>query len=376
MKDVMGVIYTTKDDIALRELTASRAVAALPAIGRYRIIDFILSDMVNSGIRNVGIIMQRNYHSLMDHLGSGKEWDLHTKTDGLFILPPFQTVENLGTYDGTIDSLRSNLSYLRRSTQEYVIFTSTYNVFNTTFNDMVDEHIKSGADITVMYTKSPHLVRPSSYNRAQHSYLLLDEDNNILDIENGPDKPQYPNCSMNVFLIRRKLLLYLIDQAYSHGYHSVHKDLLPNYIEQGSLKIRGYEYKGYTRRIESIPSYYAFNMDMLDVKTRTDFFAQNPIYTKVRDEVPAKYGPDAKVSNSLLADGCIIDGTVQNSVLFRGVRVEKGAVVRNSIIMQECEIQRDVVVENVIFDKGVIITSGKLIGQEKYPIVIGKKTTL
>ena len=172
MKDVMGVIYTTKDDIALRELTASRAVAALPVVGRYRIIDFVLSSMVNSGIKNVGVIMQKNYHSLMDHLGAGKEWDLHTKNDGLFILPPFQTRENVGTYEGTIDSLRSNISYLRRSSQEYVILTSTYSVFNTTFDDMVKTHIESGADVTMMYTRRPLSDRLASSTIGQHNFIL------------------------------------------------------------------------------------------------------------------------------------------------------------------------------------------------------------
>ena len=376
MKDVMGVIYTTKDDIAFRELTASRAVAALPVVGRYRIIDFVLSSMVNSGIKNVGVIMQKNYHSLMDHLGAGKEWDLHTKNDGLFILPPFQTRENVGTYEGTIDSLRSNISYLRRSSQEYVILTSTYSVFNTTFDDMVKTHIESGADVTMMYTRRPLSDRLASSTIGQHNFIKLDEAGNVLDIEIGPDTPTYENFSMNVFLIRRKLLLHMIDQAVSRGVHSIHRDLQMNYVGQNILKIRGYEYKGYHKRVESIPSFYNFNMEMLDDQTRNEVFGSHPIYTKVRDEVPAKYALGAKAVNSLVADGCLIEGTVENSVLFRGVHVRRGAVVRNSIIMQECDIQENVEVENVIFDKAVTIRAGKLIGQRQYPIVIGKNMTL
>lgn len=375
MKDVMGVIYTTKDDIALRELTASRAVAALPVAGRYRIIDFVLSSMVNSGIKNVGVIMQRNYHSLMDHLGAGKEWDLHTKRDGLFILPPFQTRESTGTYSGTIESLRSNISYLRRSSQEYVILTSTYSVFNTTFNDMVDEHIQTGADVTMMYTRHAPEGRISTSTVSQHSYLKVDDKGNVLDIELGPEEPSYPNFDMSVILMSRKLLLHLVDQASARNISSMHH-MLMNYLNHGVLKIRGYEYKGYHKRVESIPSFYSFNMDMLDVSTRQHFFGDHPVYTKVRDEVPAKYGPQGKAINSLVADGCIIEGTVENSVLSRGVRVRRGAVVRNSIIMQECDVQENVELENVIFDKGVTIRAGKLIGQNQYPIVIGKNITL
>ena len=151
MKDVMGLIYTSKNETSLRELTASRAVAALPVAGRYRMIDFMLSNMVNSGIRNVGVIMQKNYHSLMDHLGSGKEWDLHTRNDGLFILPPFLTRDNVGSYRGILDALHSNLTYLRRSSQEYVILTNSHTVLNTTFDDLIDFHEETRADITLVY---------------------------------------------------------------------------------------------------------------------------------------------------------------------------------------------------------------------------------
>ncbi|MEF9894176.1 MAG: glucose-1-phosphate adenylyltransferase subunit GlgD [Clostridia bacterium] len=376
MKDVMGLIYTTKDDIALRELTISRAVAALPVIGRYRIIDFVLSSMVNSGIKNVGIIMQKNYHSLMDHLGAGKEWDLHTKNDGLFILPPFQTRENVGTYEGTIDGLRSNISYLRRSKQEYVIMSGSYSVFNTTFNDMVAEHIEKGADITMMYTREPFDNRISSSTIGQHNFLKLDAEGNVLDIEVGPNPPTYDCFSMSVLLMKRKLLLHMIDQAVSHGMHDMHRDIQMNYLRPNVLKIRGYEYKGYHKRVESIPSFFHLNMDMLDTERRHAFFDAHPVYTKVRDEVPAKFALGARAVNSLVADGCIIEGTVENSVLFRGVRVRRGAIVRNSILMQECDISENVELENVIFDKAVTIRSGKLIGQSEYPIVIGKNMTL
>ena len=376
MKDVMGIIYTTKDDITMRELTATRAVAALPVVGRYRMIDFMLSNMVNSGIRNVGVIMQKNYHSLMDHLGSGKEWDLHTRNDGLFILPPFQTRENVGTYDGTLDALRSNIGYLRRSKQEYAIVTGSYFVFSTTFDDMLAAHMESGADITVMYTKAGPDERLATALLGGHAYLNVDAEGNLLDLEVGPNVPNYPNLSMNVVLMKRTLLVHLVDQAVAHGMHSLHRDLLSYYVRNRLLKIKGYEFKGYQRRIDSIPSYYQFNMDMLDENIRQEIFGKHPVYTKVRDEVPAKYAVGAVASNSLVADGCIIEGTVIGSVLFRGVRVRRGAVVRNSVVMQESDIQEDVEVENVILDKTVTIRSGKLIGQRAYPIVIGKGMTL
>ncbi|NMD37234.1 MAG: glucose-1-phosphate adenylyltransferase subunit GlgD, partial [Christensenellaceae bacterium] len=162
MKNVMGIIYTGEKDEFLRELTILRAIAALPIAGRYRIIDFLISSMVNSNINNVGVIMQKNYHSLMDHLGSGKEYDLHGKNDGLFILPPFLTRENVGVYKGLLDALRSNMSYLRRSKQEYVIVTNSLFVINGKFNGMFDLHVQKDADITMMYSKEPDIQRSES----------------------------------------------------------------------------------------------------------------------------------------------------------------------------------------------------------------------
>lgn len=376
MKDVMGIIYTSKEDVSMRELTASRAISALPVAGRYRMIDFLLSSLVNTGIKNIGVIMQRNYHSLMDHLGSGKEWDLHTRNDGLFILPPFQTRENVGTYEGELDALRSNIGYLRRSRQEYVIIMGSYNIFNMTFDELIRQHIDSGADVTLMYAKNYLESRTSPTKLKQHMFLDVAEDMTIRDIEVGPNIATHPNLSMDVLMIRRKLLIHLIDQSISHGMHDIVGDMVVDYLRNKSINVMGYEYKGYIRRIESVLSYYRFNMDMLDYGIRKEMLLNNPVYTKVRDEVPAKYTNGSSVKHSLLADGCIIEGTVENSVLFRGVRVRRGAVVRNSVIMQESEIQEDVEVDTVILDKAVTLRSGRLIGQSAYPIVIGKNITL
>lgn len=376
MKSVMGIIYTTKDDIAMRELTASRAVAALPVAGRYRMIDFMLSNMVNSGIKNIGVIVQKNYHSLMDHLGSGQEWDLHTKTDGLFILPPFQTSKNVGTYDGTLDALRSNLDYLRRSKQEYAILTSSYGVFSMTYDDMLAEHLESGADISVMYTRNYKESTVPTSAMSGHTYFDVDEQGFVKELEIGPNVPNFPNFSMSVMLLKRTLLIHLVDQAVAHGMHDVHKDLLGFYVRAGTLKLKAHEFKGYYRCVESISSYYQFNMDMLNFDKRREMFGIKPVYTKVRDEVPAKYGVGAVIENSLVADGCIIEGTVINSVVSRGVRIRRGAVVKDSVIMQECDIKELVEVENVILDKLVTLRGGKLIGQRSYPIVIGKGVTL
>lgn len=376
MKDVMGVIYTSRNDLRLRELTMSRAVAALPVVSRYRIIDFVMSSLVNSGARNVGVIMQKNYHSLMDHLGSGKEWDLHTRNDGLFILPPYLTRDNVGTYGGMLEALRSNLRYLRRSKQEYLILTNSETVYNMNLDDALRYHIDNHADMTLIYTKAGN-IRFDQQVTDRHAYLDVDNRGNVVDYESGPVEPTYDNFYMDVLIIRREMLAHLVDQAVAHGERDFGKDIIQSHIRTGDMKIMGYEYKGYACRIESVLSLFRFNMDMLDVKTRHEMFNVNPVYTKVRDEVPAKYMHDSSAVNSLVADGCVIEGHIENSILFRGVRVAPGATVKNSIIMQDSEIQQGAEVENVILDKQVTIKrDGRLIGQPSYPIVIAKGSIL
>ena len=378
MNDVMGVIYTSKDNLNLRELTTNRVVAALPVAGRYRIIDFVLSNLVNSGVRNVGVIAQKNYHSLMDHLGSGKEWDLHTRNNGLFILPPFLTRENGGEYSGLVEALRANFDYLRRSTQPYVILSSSDYICNASFEDMVSQHLSSGADITMMYIKvrSEHLEFSSSAAN-NHSYLKIGEGNLVEDIEVNPNAANYPNLSMNVFMIKRTLLIHLIDQASARGAKDLDSEVIRPYINSGALKIMGYEFKGYYRRIETIKGFFKFNMDLLNYDVRRELFDTHPVYTKTRDEASAIYRSSAEVKNSLVANGCVIEGSVENCVLFRGVHVGRGAHLKDCIIMQDCYIEEEVEMENVILDKVVTVRAhGRLIGQRQYPIVIGKSVTL
>ena len=378
MNDVMGIVYTSKDDLTLRELTSQRAVAAIPVAGRYRIIDFTLSSLVNSNIHNVGIIAQKNYHSLMDHLGSGKDWDLHTRNNGLFILPPFLTRENGGEYSGVLDAPRANFDYLRRSRQEYVILTNSDYIMNTSFEPMIDQDIRTGADITLMYKKATsEITEFSSSSKNNHCYINVDENNKVTDIEINPNAASYENLYLNVMMIKRTMLIYIVDQVISHGSHDLYSDVLRPFIASGALKIMAYEEKGYYRRIETIRGYFNFNMDLLKPGVRDELFGGNPVYTKTRDYIPTIYRSNAKVKNSLIADGCVIDGEVENCVLFRGVRIAKDAKLKNCIIMQDGYIEDGVELENTIFDKAVTIRShSRLVGPSQYPIVIGKNITL
>ena len=377
MKNVMGIIYTNKDDLSLRELTNQRSVAALPLAGRYRVVDFILSSMVNSGVRNVGVIMQRNYRSLMDHLGSGKEWDLHTRNNGLLLLPPFVTQETGGEYLGVLDALRANFDYLRRSKQRLALLTNSNMVFNMNFEPMIRQHEQTDADITLLYTKVRRDMELSSAGKHTHAFLNVEKDGRISDMEVNPNAANYDTMYMNVLLIKRTLLMHLVDGAAAHGEHDINRELIQPAIKSGSLKVYGYEFEGYYRRIETIKSYFRCNMDLLDYNVRQELFKKSPVYTKTRDDVPAVYRDGNSVKNSLVADGCVIEGNVENCVLFRGVHIGRNASVKNAIIMQDSEIEDSVELENVILDKNVTVrTHGRLIGQVQYPIVIGKNVTL
>ena len=378
MNDVMGIVYTSKDDLTLRELTSQRAVAAIPVAGRYRIIDFTLSNLVNSGVRNVGIIAQKNYHSLMDHLGSGKEWDLHTRNNGLFILPPFLTRENGGEYSGVVEALRANFDYLRRSQQKYAILTNSDYIMNASFEPMIRQHLDTGADITMLYKKvSATNIEFSRSQHSEHTFIDVDEDNVVRDMEINPNAANYDNLALDIVIVKRTLLIHLIDQAVAHGAKSFNDDILRPFIRSGSLKVMACRMDGYYSRIETIKHYFRFNLDLLNYDVRRELFGTMPIYTKTRDEVPAVYRSGAQVRNSLVADGCIIEGNVENSVLFRGVHVARGANIKNSIIMQDGSIEEFVELENVILDKDVTVRShGRLIAPSQYPIVIGKNVTL
>ena len=373
MRDTIGIIYTGDSNISLQELTLHRSIAALPYGGRYRIIDFTLSNMINSGITNVGLITQNNYHSLMDHLDSGKQWDLDRKSGGLYILPPYVSHENTGWYRGEVDALHSNMSYIRRSTQKYVVISGSSMVCNLNFEDAIEFHKENLADITIIYKEDK---KATSEELSRHTLLRTDENDRIWDIEIKPAAPLSDKVSMEMYIMDKKLCEYLIEECAARGQYDFNKDILIKNKEK--LRILGYPYDGYLAKIDSVQSYFKHNLELLETENFQELFHHaGPVYTKVKDEVPAKYGEEASTENSLVADGCIIDGVVENSVLFRGVKIGKNTVIKNSIIMQDSEIQDRVILDNVILDKEVIVRKGKrLMGQENYPVVIRKHSVI
>ncbi len=371
MRDVMGVILSNDGNIP--PITDKRAVGAIPIAGRYRVIDFVLSSMSNAGITNVGLITKSNYMSLMDHIGSGRPWDLARKNYGFQHLPPNIAKADYSRNSGNIDLLAGVRDYLRKSPQTYVILSMGDYVYNIDFEEIVDKHIESHADVTVVYkdmTGEPE--------RELSRFTLLDFDKNgkVIDIEVKPFYPKTANAGLDLYIMEKALLESIIDECSARGSHDFVKDALAQKLQ--GLNVYGYKFDGFCDKIDSLKAYYDTNMKFLTKETRKGIFhSSRPIFTKVKDQVPTKYGENAEVKNSFISDGCEIYGTVENSILSRGVKIAAGAVVRGCIIMQGSVIEEGVTLDHVVFDKDVHITKGRrLIGQENYPLAIEKGTVI
>lgn len=373
MRSIMGLIMTGGRNSRLKELSEIRSIAAMPIGGKYRAVDFSLSNMVNSGITNVGVPTQYNFRSLMDHLGSGKEWDLDRRYNGLFIFPPFLAGEGSGWYRGTADAMYNNITYLQHSREDYVVITTGNTVYKMSFNDAVSYHIDKDADITVIYREMSDF---SQEDLSSLGIMKLDADERIIDFQEKPLNPDGNLGSTGIYIIKRTLLISLLQESVAHGGYDFVKDILIKQINK--LKIYGYKFEGYWRPLSSIGLYYKCNMEMLNPEIRQALFVEGgSIFTKVKDEPPAKYNEEADVKNSIVADGCIVEGTVINSVLYRGVTVKKGAVIRDSIIMQGTIIEENADLEYSIIDKDVVITNGKTLkGEATWPLIVGKNAVV
>ncbi|MCL2493194.1 MAG: glucose-1-phosphate adenylyltransferase subunit GlgD [Clostridiales bacterium] len=370
IREAFGIIYAAEEVPDLRELVEARAVGALPVGGKYRMIDFGLSNMINSEIRNVGVIASRNYNSLMDHLSSGKPWDLSRKSDGLFLLTPFSLRENPGVYRGKVEALKSCLDYIRRTKQEYCVLTGSTLIFNNTFDEMMRFHIDQHADVTILYQDIP--AADHRGDRFAEVYLDIEKDGTVTGIELNPAHSDLFARNMETYIIGKDTLIYMVEESFAKGEYQFCEELLRNNI--GRSKIMAFEHKGYVGTMRSVAAYYKINMDLLNAEVRDELFSsKNRIYTKVRDSVPAKYTMTADVSGSLIANGCIIEGKVENSVLFRSVHVGRDTVVKNSIIFPGTDISEDAELENVILDKNVSVRArNRLIGAVDFPVVIRK----
>ncbi len=366
----IGIIFSNMHEENAPELVRRRTMASIPFGGRYRIIDFTLSNMVNSGITTVGLVTTNNYRSLIDHIGSGKDWDLARKDGGLILLPPFSE-KNDKLYTTKLEALSSLTGFLSRRKEKYVVLTDCDGVAKFNISDMIDYHVEKNADITLV----SHYGKVSK--RSDFCIMESNDDGRVTEIKHSPrlEEGAKANIFINLMIINRQFLLNIVEDAIAHGYTSLEGDVLSKQVS--SLKIYHYDFKGYYAGIDSMSAYYKHNMELLDKDVRDELFGGRDIYTKVRDSAPSKYGENAVVTNSLISDGCVIEGVVENSILFRGVKVAKGAVVKNSIIMQDNYIGENTTLNCVITDKNVVINDRKtLSGCSTLPYFIQKGTRI
>lgn len=367
MGNVLGLVFANMHDTTLGDMTKNRTMGSVMFGGRYRLIDFPLSNMVNSGISEVGVITKSNYQSLLDHLGSAREWDLARKKGGLYILPPFGNVEST-LYRGRIEALYGAMSFIKHSRAKYVILSDCDVVTNIDYKPIVAAHIESGADITAV----AHTGVYSSDDIKTSTVFNVDADKNVTSVLINPDISGTCTTSLNVFVMSMDFLIETVNDAMARGNVSFERNILQEKCRE--LKIKIYEYDNYFSKLNSPESYFKSNMALLEPENaRKLFVPKRSIYTKVSDNAPVKYDLDSKVSNSLIADGCIIEGEVENSVLFRGVKVGKGAKVKNCILMQGTVVGDNAELNYLITDKNVSICENHiLISSPQYPMYVGK----
>ena len=374
-KQCMGLInLDKKGNPNINILNYARPLASTPIAGRYRIIDFVLSNMVNSGITNVGIYAKEKYRSLTDHLGSGKDWDLSRKKGGLYIFSPENTKynNNYGFRSGDVYSILANIDYIERCEEEYILIAPGYMLCSMDYKDAIKYHQESKNDITVLYKH----VDNADEDFLSCMTLNIDNNNRVLNI--GTNIGAFPsaNISMETYIMKRTDFIKCIYKIASLGTHAYFEDYIKK--ELPNIQVGAYEFKDYLKCINSIQSYAQCSKEMLKKEVSTELFnSERKIFTKDKSQAPTIYMKNADVRNSFVATGCKIDGTVENCTLFRKVEIGKGAKIKNCVIMQNCKIDPGVVLENVIFDKNVRISKDKeLKGDKDYPMVIEKNQKL
>lgn len=371
----MGLInLDKKGNPNINILNYARPLASTPIAGRYRIIDFVLSNMVNSGIDNVGIYAKEKYRSLTDHLGSGKDWDLNRKKGGLYIFSPENTKynNNYGFKTGDVYTILANIDYIEKSKEEYIIIAPGYMLCSIDYKEALKYHKQSKNDITVIYKH----VTNTDEDFLGCMTLNMDSNGRVLNIGGNIGAFPSANISMETYIMKRVDFIKCIYKIASLGTHSYFEDYIKKEIS--NIQVGGFEFKNYLKCINSIQSYAEASKQILKKDVSTDLFnPERKIFTKDKSQSPTIYMKNAEVRNSFVATGCKIDGIVENSILFRKVEIGKDAVLKNCVIMQNCKIEPGVVLENVIFDKNIRVSKGKqLKGDKDYPMVIEKNQKL
>ena len=369
--NVMGIIFT--NDASMGELTHKRTMASLPFGGRYRQVDWALSNLSCAGVRRVGVFSRHSYQSLMNHIGDGSEWGLELEEGGLEFLTPF-ALSTTHTYRGKLESLANAMDFLEYGTDdEYVVMIDSAILSNIDLIQVLNHHIDSGKDITVV-TKAGIANGEKKLDLA----LKLNADDEVVDMVVDYAASDDYVASMDVFVLNKKWLLEQVKDNIARNHFHMDRDLVMGGWQKGAVSINVYQFDGVALFNESIEEYFQNSLSLLNKDIRKDIFHGNhPVYTKVRDRVPTYYGEGCEIENCLLADGCMLEGEVENSILFRQVSVAKGAEVEDSIIMNDSVIGEGAELKYVILDKNVTVTPGaKLIGTKKNPIIVKRGETV
>ena len=367
IRSYMAIIYLGDSKENISPLTKARALASIPVGGSYRIIDFALSNVVNAGIRNVGLFCgNEELNSLTDHIGMGAEWDLARKKDGIFIFKRMLD-DNFSLNQARISK---NMEYFFRSTQQNIVVLNAHMVYNLDVSDLIEKHEASGKEITMVYKK----VKKANEHFNHCSSVKIDENNRVIGIGQNLFFKEEENISLDAFVLSKELMLKLLVDSIQEGKYNVLSEIIARNLP--SLNINAYEFKGYLQCINSTREYFDFNMNLLKSEIRDDVFgvkSGRKILTKVKDTPPTLFKETSEVENSLISNGCIIEGKVKNSILSRGTVIEKNVVLEDCVVMQDCHIKEGARLKNVIIDKNNIIEKDQMLSASKeYPLVIEK----
>lgn len=372
--NIAGLIFADSYGLEVEGITDTRSHAAVPFGARYRVIDFTLSNMMNAGVKDIGIITTQNYYSLMRHVGEGGPWDYNRKNYKLMFLPPFCSEHVGSVYDNRLEAMQCNLVYLEQLQSDYVLISGSDYVANIDFRKMLDYHIESKADITGLCTRK---ILNTTAGEEMTSYKV-DEANNILQVVISPEIENGDYWAPNVYIMSREYLIDMLEKTLKQHMRSFRRDVIKAAIDKG-LKVKAYETEETLLYLDDIPGYLQSSLKLLERDTRKALFQREnaPIITHVKDSAPTRYSGQASANNSLIADGVVIEGTVRNSIIFRGVRIKKGAVVENSVVMQDAIVGENAKLNYCVLDKNCVINDGRnLSGYLTHPFYVKRKSVI
>ncbi len=358
MKRVVAMILAGGQGDRLSVLSEERAKPAVIFGGRYRIIDFSLSNCVNSGITRVGVLTQYRPRSLNDHIGIGRPWDLDRQGGGVSLLQPYLGRESSDWYRGTADAVFQNIYFIEETRADLVLILAGDHVYKMNYDELISYHITKGADVTVPLYQAP---MEEAYH---YGVLTVDDDNRIIEFEEKPDHPKSNLISMGMYVFNREMLIeQLVADSRRDTTHDFGQDIIPAMVDDPGCRVYGYDFHGYWRDVGTIESYFAGNMDLLeDLPALNLYDPDTRIRSRVTGYPPAKIGQRAYISRSLLELGCIINGHVEHSVLSPGVYIEEGAVVRDSIVFDNVRVESGAIIERSIVDKDVLVGKNAYVG--------------